>query len=226
MLLKWQLQLSTASRLRHTRAERGKKSNNVLFNSSPIFNFSVCILEVKTSNSWNCVANTSWKRTEEPSLSPHSSQTYHLILQQNPFQMSLSPTQSFSKLLHHVLILKVPGHFNIYPSLLNKQAAHWSWQMLMNEWASLYLLSPNLFILQEYERAVIFRLGRLLVGGARGPGVFFILPCVDTYEKVDMRTHNYEIPPQEVNQPTIDWHWCLVAEKQSCWQSCQHIVIE
>ena len=56
--------------------------------------------------------------------------------------------------------------------------------MLMNEWASLYLLSPNLFILQEYERAVIFRLGRLLVGGARGPGVFFILPCVDTYEKV------------------------------------------
>ena len=51
---------------------------------------------------------------------------------------------------------------------------------------------------QEYERAVIFRLGRLLRGGARGPGVFFILPCVDTYEKVDMRTHNYEIPPQEV----------------------------
>ena len=38
--------------------------------------------------------------------------------------------------------------------------------------------------LQEYERAVIFRLGRLLIGGAKGPGVFFILPCVDTYEKV------------------------------------------
>ena len=37
---------------------------------------------------------------------------------------------------------------------------------------------------QEYERAVIFRLGRLLIGGAKGPGVFFILPCVDTYEKV------------------------------------------
>jgi len=53
-------------------------------------------------------------------------------------------------------------------------------------------------VVQEYERAVIFRLGRLLVGGARGPGVFFILPCVDTYEKVDMRTHNYEIPPQEI----------------------------
>ena len=53
-------------------------------------------------------------------------------------------------------------------------------------------------ILQEYERAVIFRLGRLLSGGARGPGVFFIIPCVDIYEKIDMRTATFEIPPQEV----------------------------
>ena len=51
---------------------------------------------------------------------------------------------------------------------------------------------------QEYERAVIFRLGRLLSGGARGPGVFFIIPCVDIYEKIDMRTSTYEIPPQEI----------------------------
>merc|ERR1711915_323089 len=50
----------------------------------------------------------------------------------------------------------------------------------------------------EYERAVIFRLGRLLSGGARGPGVFFIIPCVDIYEKIDMRTKTYEIPPQEI----------------------------
>jgi len=53
-------------------------------------------------------------------------------------------------------------------------------------------------VVQEYERAVIFRLGRLLTGGARGPGVFFIIPCVDTYEKVDMRSQTYEIPPQEI----------------------------
>ena len=52
--------------------------------------------------------------------------------------------------------------------------------------------------LQEYERAVIFRLGRLLTGGARGPGVFFVIPCVDVYEKIDMRSQTYEIPPQEV----------------------------
>jgi len=53
-------------------------------------------------------------------------------------------------------------------------------------------------VVQEYERAVIFRLGRLLTGGARGPGVFFIIPCVDIYEKIDMRTNTYEIPPQEI----------------------------
>ena len=51
---------------------------------------------------------------------------------------------------------------------------------------------------QEYERAVIFRLGRLLSGGARGPGVFFIIPCVDIYEKIDMRTQTFDVPPQEV----------------------------
>merc|ERR1719427_522679 len=53
-------------------------------------------------------------------------------------------------------------------------------------------------VVQEYERAVIFRLGRLLSGGAKGPGVFFIIPCVDVYEKIDMRTCSYEIPPQEI----------------------------
>ena len=54
-------------------------------------------------------------------------------------------------------------------------------------------------VVQEYERAVIFRLGRLLKSGARGPGVFFIIPCIDHYEKIDMRTQTYDVPPQEVS---------------------------
>jgi erythrocyte band 7 integral membrane protein len=33
-------------------------------------------------------------------------------------------------------------------------------------------------VAQEYERAVIFRLGRILKGGAKGPGIFFVLPCI------------------------------------------------
>ncbi|XP_025830902.1 erythrocyte band 7 integral membrane protein-like isoform X1 [Agrilus planipennis] len=52
-------------------------------------------------------------------------------------------------------------------------------------------------VVQEYERAVIFRLGRLRTGGARGPGIFFILPCVDSYCKVDLRTVSFDVPPQE-----------------------------
>ena len=40
--------------------------------------------------------------------------------------------------------------------------------------------------------------GLLLSGGARGPGVFFIIPCVDVYQKIDMRTQTYDVPPQEV----------------------------
>ena len=54
-------------------------------------------------------------------------------------------------------------------------------------------------VAQEFERAVIFRLGRLLAGGARGPGVFFVIPCVDTYQIIDMRTQTFDIPPQEVS---------------------------
>ncbi|XP_043942782.1 podocin [Protopterus annectens] len=53
-------------------------------------------------------------------------------------------------------------------------------------------------IIQEYERAVIFRLGRLLPGRAKGPGLFFLLPYVDTYQKVDLRVKLFEIPFHEV----------------------------
>ena len=52
--------------------------------------------------------------------------------------------------------------------------------------------------MQEYERAVIFRVGRLVNGGARGPGIFFILPCIDNYIKVDLRVVSFDVPPQEI----------------------------
>ncbi|XP_022252859.1 band 7 protein AGAP004871-like isoform X1 [Limulus polyphemus] len=53
-------------------------------------------------------------------------------------------------------------------------------------------------VVQEYERAVIFRLGRLLHSGSKGPGIFFILPCIENYTKVDLRTLTFDVPPQEV----------------------------
>ena len=53
---------------------------------------------------------------------------------------------------------------------------------------------------KEYERAVMFRLGLLLSSGARGPGVFFIIPCVDIVEIIDMRVQTFNVPPQEVTK--------------------------
>ena len=53
-------------------------------------------------------------------------------------------------------------------------------------------------IVKEYERAVIFRLGRNLSGGAKGPGLFFILPCIDNIQNIDLRTVTFDVPPQEI----------------------------
>src|SRR5690242_5888284 len=50
-------------------------------------------------------------------------------------------------------------------------------------------------IVQEYERGVIFRLGRLV--GARGPGLFFIIPGVESMRKVDLRIVTLDVPAQE-----------------------------
>ncbi|CAL1570205.1 unnamed protein product [Knipowitschia caucasica] len=53
-------------------------------------------------------------------------------------------------------------------------------------------------IVNEYERAVIFRLGRIMDRKPKGPGLFFVLPCTDTFVKVDLRTISFDIPPQEI----------------------------
>lgn len=50
-------------------------------------------------------------------------------------------------------------------------------------------------IVQEYERGVIFRLGRVI--GAKGPGLFFIIPIVDRMEIVDLRVVTLDVPSQE-----------------------------
>jgi regulator of protease activity HflC (stomatin/prohibitin superfamily) len=51
-------------------------------------------------------------------------------------------------------------------------------------------------ILREYERGVVFRLGRLI--GAKGPGIIFIIPGIDKLLRISLRTVALEIPPQEV----------------------------
>src|SRR3712207_6332917 len=52
-------------------------------------------------------------------------------------------------------------------------------------------------IVKEYERGVIFRLGRVR-GGPKGPGLFILLPSIDRMVKVDLRTVTMDVPPQDI----------------------------
>ncbi len=60
----------------------------------------------------------------------------------------------------------------------------------------LILISSAIKIVTEYERGVIFRLGRLV--GAKGPGLFLIVPFIDRMVKVDLRVVTMDVPSQEV----------------------------
>jgi SPFH domain / Band 7 family len=51
-------------------------------------------------------------------------------------------------------------------------------------------------VLREYERAVVFRLGRLI--GQKGPGIVLLIPVIDRMVRVDLRTVTFEVPPQDV----------------------------
>ncbi|VDD93973.1 unnamed protein product [Enterobius vermicularis] len=71
------------------------------------------------------------------------------------------------------------------------------WLVIMLSWILLISIFPISVcfcfkVVQEYERAVIFRLGRLI------GGIFFILPCIESYTKVDLRTVSFNVPPQEI----------------------------
>jgi regulator of protease activity HflC (stomatin/prohibitin superfamily) len=59
----------------------------------------------------------------------------------------------------------------------------------------IYILS-GLKVLNEYERAVVFRLGRL--APHRGPGITFVLPIIERMVRIDLRTVTLDIPPQDV----------------------------
>ena len=61
--------------------------------------------------------------------------------------------------------------------------------------AVLILIPMTVKIVTEYERGVIFRLGRLV--GAKGPGLFLIIPFVDRMVKVDLRVVTLDVPTQE-----------------------------
>jgi regulator of protease activity HflC (stomatin/prohibitin superfamily) len=60
----------------------------------------------------------------------------------------------------------------------------------------IFILASAIRILKEYERGVVFRLGRLV--GAKGPGLILLIPIVDKMVKVSLRTVAMDVPPQDV----------------------------
>ena len=63
----------------------------------------------------------------------------------------------------------------------------------------LFFLANSIKVLREYERGVIFRLGRLVGnGGVRGPGLILLIPVIDKMVRVSLRTVVFDVPPQDV----------------------------
>ena len=60
----------------------------------------------------------------------------------------------------------------------------------------LFILANSIRVYREYERAVIFRLGRLI--GGKGPGIIFLIPIVDRPVKISLRMIVHDVPPQDV----------------------------
>src|SRR5436309_15641009 len=72
---------------------------------------------------------------------------------------------------------------------------------MLGAWAAMAILAAfvlsGLKVLREYQRAVVFRLGRVV--GARGPGIIYVIPGIEKAIRIDLRTITMNIPSQDVN---------------------------
>ncbi len=70
------------------------------------------------------------------------------------------------------------------------------YSMIIIVFLVLFFLSQAIKVLREYERGVVFRLGRLI--GSKGPGLIILIPIIDKMVKVSMRTVPMDVPPQDI----------------------------
>lgn len=61
---------------------------------------------------------------------------------------------------------------------------------------AIFFLSQALKVLREYERGIVFRLGRVI--GIKGPGLIILIPIIDKMVRVDLRTITFDVPPQDI----------------------------
>jgi regulator of protease activity HflC (stomatin/prohibitin superfamily) len=69
-------------------------------------------------------------------------------------------------------------------------------QILVGALIAFFILSQVIKILNEYERGVIFRLGRVIP--TKGPGIIFIIPIIDKLVRISLRLVTFDVPPQDV----------------------------
>lgn len=60
------------------------------------------------------------------------------------------------------------------------------------------IIANSIRILKEYERGVVFRLGRVIGSGAKGPGIIILVPFIDKMVRVTLRTVVFDVPPQDI----------------------------
>ena len=69
-------------------------------------------------------------------------------------------------------------------------------QILVGALIAFFILSQVIKVLNEYERGVIFRLGRVIP--TKGPGIIFIIPIIDKLVRISLRLVTFDVPPQDV----------------------------
>ncbi|PAV87366.1 hypothetical protein WR25_18269 isoform B [Diploscapter pachys] len=119
----------------------------------------------------------------------------------NPLIFAKEEREARRQSLAQLKLSYYPKHIN--PEHYDAGLGFCGWLFMFLSWLIILMTFPIsicfcIKVVQEYERAVIFRLGRLIGGGAKGPGIFFVLPCIETYTKVDLRTVSFSVPPQEI----------------------------
>ncbi|CAJ0609601.1 unnamed protein product [Cylicocyclus nassatus] len=119
----------------------------------------------------------------------------------NPLIFAKEEKEARRQSLAQLKLSYYPKHMN--PESYDAGLGFCGWLFMFISWLCVLASFPIsicfcIKVVQEYERAVIFRLGRLIGGGAKGPGIFFVLPCIESYTKVDLRTVSFNVPPQEI----------------------------
>ncbi len=77
-----------------------------------------------------------------------------------------------------------------------KEKIMWTFDLMTILVVLVAFLASSVKILREYERGVVFRLGRII--GAKGPGLIILIPGIDKMVKVDLRTVTLDVPPQDI----------------------------